>query len=101
MQRIGGEQDTAQPEFLDQSLDGWDLCRGVANLLVRQDQGFLTGKGTQHVRRRLVVQMVKAALERLAIKRNDPWSGGWRYRAQGLSMLTKGGLQRGGIERLE
>jgi hypothetical protein len=39
-----------------------------------QDQGSLAGKGAQHVRRGAIMQMVEAALEGLAVQRDDPRS---------------------------
>ena len=100
-QRIGGEQDTLHAERLDQGLHGWDLVGGIAHLLMRQDQGRLAGEGAQHVRGSPVVQMVEAALERLAVERHDAWLAGWRPAAQLPGMLAQGSLQLGRIERLK
>jgi hypothetical protein len=101
MERIGGEQGAPHAERLDQGRHGRNLVGGVADLLVRQDQGGLAGEGAQHVRRRPVVQMVEAAPERLAVERDDARPGRRRAVAQGPGVPAEGGLQRGRIERLE
>ena len=78
MQGVGGEQDAAQAQLLDQRLGRRDLI-AFGDLLMREDEGRLAGEGAQHLGGGLVVQMVEAAAQRLAIQRDDPlpwWSGG-------------------------
>jgi hypothetical protein len=60
VQGVGGEQRSPHTEGLDQGLNGRDLVRRVADLLVRQDQGGVAGERAQHVRRGPVVQVVEA-----------------------------------------
>src|SRR3954471_11647846 len=79
VQGIGGEQDPAYAEGLDQRLRGRDLLGRATDLPVRQDQRGLAGEGAEHVGRRLVAQVVEAALERLAVQGDDTRSR-WGYR---------------------
>src|SRR4051794_40723320 len=76
---VGGEQDAAHAEGLDQGLRRRDLLGRGADFLVRQDQRGLAGEGAQHVRGRLIVQVIEAALERLAVQGDDARSR-WGYR---------------------
>ncbi len=58
--------------------DRRDLVRRPGQLLVRQDQGGVAGEGAEHMNRLAVGQMVKAAAQRLAIKRDRAqrfWGG--------------------------
>jgi hypothetical protein len=53
------------------------------------------------VRRRAVVQVVEAALERLAVERDHPRSACRHPTVQPSGMPAEGGLQLGRVERLE
>jgi hypothetical protein len=101
VQGIGGEQDPAHAEDLDQRLRGRDLLGRATDFPVGQDQRGLAGAGAEHVGRRLVAQVVEAALERLAVQGDDARSR-WGYRlAQPARVPAEGGLQLGRVERLE
>src|SRR5215213_7136879 len=91
VQGIGGEQDAAQAQLLDQHLDRRDLV-AFDDLLMREDKGRLAGERAQHLGGGLVVQMVEAAPKRLAVQRDDPppW---WSHAAtEMLGMVAEGGL---------
>src|SRR5215212_4682098 len=60
VQGVGGEQDAAQAQPLDQRLGRRDLV-ALGDLLVSQDERALAGEGAEHLRRGLVVEMVEAA----------------------------------------
>ena len=100
VQGIGGEQDAAQAQPLDQRPGRRDLV-ALGGLLVGQDQRGLAGEGAQHVRDRLVVQVVEAAPERLAVERDHARPGGRRPFVRPPGMPAEGGLQLGRVERQE
>jgi hypothetical protein len=100
VQGIGGEQDAAQAQLLDQHLDRRDLV-AFDDLLMREDKGRLAGERAQHLGGGLVVQMVEAAPKRLAVQRDDPppW---WSHAAtEMLGMVAEGGLDLGWVERVQ
>src|SRR5205085_8546912 len=68
---VGGEQDAAQAQPLDQRPGRRDLV-ALGDLLVGQDQRGLASEGAQPVRGRLVVQVIEAALCRRARPRAAP-----------------------------
>ena len=100
MQGVGREQDAAQAQLLDQRLGRRDLvARG--DLLMRKEERALAGEGAEHLGGGLVVQMVEAAPQRLAIQRDDPpppWRGGGVTKMLGMA---EGGLEVGRVERVE
>jgi hypothetical protein len=100
VQGVGGEQDAVQAQPLDQRPGRRDLV-ALGDLLVGQDERRLAGEGAQHVRGRLVVQVVEAAPERLAVERDHARSRGRRPVGQRPGMLAEGGLQLGRLERQE
>ena len=55
MQGVGGEQDAAQAQLLDQRLRRRDLI-AFGDLLMREDEGRLAGEGAEHLGGGLVVQ---------------------------------------------
>ncbi len=99
MQGVGGEQDAAQAQLLDQRLGRRDLV-ALDDLLMREDEGRLAGERAQHLGGGLVVQVVEAAPQRLAIQRDDPppWRGGGVTKM--LGMAAEGGLDLGRVERM-
>jgi hypothetical protein len=99
VQSVGGEQDAAQAQLLDQRLHRRDLV-AFGDLLMGQDERALAGEGAQHLGGGLVVQMVEAAAQRLAIQRDDPppWRG--RAATEMLGMAAEGGLDLGRVERV-
>ena len=97
VQGVGGEQDAAQAQLPDQRLDRRDLV-ALGDLLMGQDERGLAGEGARHVRGRLVVQAVEAALERLAVERDHPRPRGRRPVGQRPGMLAEDGLQLGRVE---
>ena len=60
VQGVGGEQDAAQAQLLDQRLRRRDLI-AFGDLLMREDEGRLAGEGAEHLGGGLVVQVVEAA----------------------------------------
>ena len=100
VQGVGGEQDAAQAQLLDQRLRRRDLI-AFGDLLMREDEGRLAGKGAEHLGGGLVVQMVEAAPQRLAIQRDDPspWRGDRVTKM--LGMAAEGGLDHGWVERVQ
>jgi len=87
--------------WADQGLRRRDLLGRGADLLVGQDQGGIAGERAQHVRGGLVVQVVEAAPERLAVERDHARPRGRRPVGQRPGMLAEGGLQLGRLERQE
>src|SRR5215213_8160480 len=71
VQGVGGEQDAPQAQLSDQRLGRRDLV-ALGDLLMGQDERRLAGEGAEHLRRGLVVEMVEAAAQRLAVQRDDP-----------------------------
>ena len=71
VQRIGGEQDAPQAKLLDQRLRRRDLV-AVRDLLVGQDEGGVAGERAEQLGGGMVVQVIEAAPQRLAIQRDDP-----------------------------
>ena len=66
VQGVGGEQDAPQAQLLDQHLGRRDLV-AFGDLLMGQDERRLAGEGAEHLRRGLVVEMVEAAPQCLAV----------------------------------
>src|SRR4051812_9413968 len=60
VQGVGGEQDAAQAQPLDQRLRRRDLV-ALGDLLVGQDERRLAGEGTEHLGGGPVIEMVEAA----------------------------------------
>src|SRR3954453_8587980 len=100
VQGVGGEQDAAQAQPLDQRLGRRDLV-APGDLLVGQDQRGLAGEGAEHLGGGPVVEMVEAAPQRLAVQRDDtpPRRGGSAI--EPLGVAAEGGLQLGRVERVE
>ena len=101
MQRVGGEEHTSEAEFRDQPRHGGNLVGCRRDLLVRQDQRSVAGKRAQHVCGRLIVQVVEAAAQRLAIQSDgapglsaDPF-------VETMRVAPKGRFEIGRIEREE
>ena len=69
---------------------------------MRQDQGVLRCKGGEDVRRLAVVEMVEAALKRLAVDRHMTQTrNGWLALAKSGGMLAEHLLDRGRVELLQ
>src|SRR3954454_3181919 len=100
VQGVGGEQDAAQAQPLDQRLGRRDLV-APGDLLVGQDQRGLAGEGAEHLGGGPVVEMVEAAPQRLAVQRDDtpPRQGGSAIELLGVA--AEGGLRLGRVERVE
>jgi len=70
MQRVSGEQHAREAKLGHQRRHGRDLVRRTGQLLVRQDQGGVARERAEHVDCFAVGQVIKAAAQRLAIKRD-------------------------------
>ena len=101
MQRVGGEEHTSEAEFRDQPRHGGNLVRRRRDLLVRQDQRSVAGKRAQHVGGRLIVQVVEAAAQRLAIQRDGAPALRTGPLVQVTRVATKGSFEIGRVEREE
>jgi hypothetical protein len=99
VQGVGGEQDAAQAQPLDQRLRRRDLV-ALGDLLVGQDERRLAGERAEHLGGGLVVQVVEAAAQRLAVQRDDPPRRGGDV-IEPLGVAAEGGLQLGRVERVE
>jgi hypothetical protein len=100
VQGIGGEQDAAQAQLLDQRLGRRDLV-APGDLLMGQDERALAGEGAEHLRRGSVIEVIEAAAERLAVQGDEPslrWGHGT---TEMLGMAAERGLQLGRIEGVE
>ena len=100
VQGVGGEQDAAQAQPLDQRLRRRDLV-ALGDLLVGEDERRLAGEGAEHLRRGPVVQVVEAAPQRLAVQRDDPPPRRGGGVPELLGVAAEGGLQFGRVERVE
>jgi hypothetical protein len=100
VQGVGREQDAAQAQLLDQRLRRRDLI-ALGDLLMRQDEGRLAGEGAEHLGGGLVVQMVEAAPQRLAIQRDDPSPRQGGGVPKMLGMAAEGGLDLGRLEGMK
>jgi hypothetical protein len=93
VQGVGREQDAVQAQLLDQRLGRRDLV-ALGDLLMGQDERRLAGERAEHLGGGLVVQVVEAAPQRLAVERDDPppRRGGdvtrmlaWRWKAASIA----------------
>src|SRR5215212_1567222 len=100
VQGVGGEQDAVQAQLLDQRLGRRDLV-ALGDLLMGQDERALAGEGAEHLRRGLVVEMVEAAPQRLAVQRNEPPPRRGGGVTEMLGVAAEGGLDRGRVERVQ
>ena len=101
MQRIGGEEHAGEAEFRDQLRHGENLAGRRRDLLVRQDQRSVAGKRAQHVGGRLILQVVEAAAQRLAIQRDSAPALRANPLVQMTGVTTKGSFEIARIEREE
>src|ERR1700758_2092226 len=88
-------------EFGEQGLRCWNLVGFLGDVDMGKDEGGLGGERAQHLGGSAVVEIVKAAPQRLAIQRDAARPGG---RACGLKpggMATEDSLDRRRIEPLE
>ena len=100
VQGVGGEQDAAQAQLLDQRLRRRDLV-ALSDLLVREDERALAGEGAEHLGGGPVVQVVEAAAQRLAVQRHDPQPRRGGDVIEPLGVAAEGGLQLGRVERVQ
>jgi hypothetical protein len=100
VQGIGGEQDAAQAQPLDQRLRRRDLV-AFGDLLVGQDERRLAGERAEHLGGGPVVQVVEAAAQRLAVQRHDPPPRRGGGVIELLGVAAEGGLQLGRVERVQ
>ena len=100
MQGVGREQDAVQAQLLDQRLGRRDLV-ALGDLLMGQDERALAGEGAEHLRRGLVVEMVEAAPQCLAVQRDDPPPRCGADVTKMLGVAAEGGLDRGRVERVQ
>src|SRR3954464_3914850 len=98
MQRIGGEEHLGETEFRDQLRHGGNLVGCRRDLLVRQDQRSVAGKRAQHMGGRLVVQVVEATAQCLAIQRDSAPALRADPLVQVTSVTAKGSFEIGGVE---
>src|SRR5688500_9032475 len=87
MESVGGEQHAGQTQLGDHPLGGRDLVALDVDFAVRQQDRRLRGEGAQRLGRLAVVEVVEAALQGLAVERDDrhPARFGRRQQALGVS----------------
>jgi hypothetical protein len=100
VQGVGGEQDAPQAQPLDQRLRRRDLV-APGDLLVGEDERRLAGEGAEHLGGGLVVEMVEAAAQRLAVQRHDPSPRRGGGIVEPLGVAAEGGLEVGRVERVQ
>src|SRR4051812_6302828 len=100
VQGVGGEQDAAQAQPLDQRLGRRDLV-ALGDLLVGEDERRLAGERAEHLGGGLIVQVVEAAAQRLAVQRHDPPPRRGGGAPEPLGVAAEGGLQLGRVERVQ
>ncbi len=107
MQRVGGEQHAREAQFGHQLRHGRDLVRRSGQLLVRQDQGGVTGEGAEHMDCLAVGQVVEvrrtswfdAAAQRLAVEGDRAQRLRRAARAQVMSVAAEGCFEIVAAER--
>jgi len=99
MKRIGREQHALQAQFADQHLRGRNLVRCAGDLVMRERQGGIGGKGAQHMSGGLVMQVVETAPQGLPIQGDHAQALPSSPVIQNTSMTTEGSLKVGWIER--
>lgn len=100
VQGVGREQDAVQAQLLDQRLGCRDLV-ALGDLPMGQDERRLAGEGAEHLRRGLVVEMVEAAPQCLAVQRDDPPPRCGADVTKMPGVAAEGGLDRGRVERVQ
>src|SRR3954453_8635428 len=71
MEGVGGEQRAGQAQLLDHPLRRRDLVALDVDFTVRQQDRRLRGEGAQRLGRLAVGEVVEAALQGLAVERDD------------------------------
>ena len=101
MQGVGREQHTAQAQLGDHLLGSRDFIALDVDFGVRQQDRGLRGEGAQRLGRLLVVEMVEAALQGLAVERHDRHPAQFRRRQQVPGVLAKSLFQGGAVKHLQ
>jgi hypothetical protein len=101
MKRIGGEEHTGETEFGDQRGHSGNFARRRRDLLVCQDQRGVAGERAQHVRGRLIDQMVEATPQRLAVQRDGAPALYADLLVEVMGMAAESGFEIDRIEREE
>jgi hypothetical protein len=99
MQRVGGEEHAGEAEFRDEGRHSGNLVRCRRDLLVRQDQRSVAGKRAQHVRGGLIMQVVEAAPQRLAVQRDGAPALSADALVEALGVAPESGFEIGRVER--
>ena len=100
VQGVGREQDAVQAQLLDQRLGRRDLV-ALGDLLMGQDERRLAGERAEHLGGGLIVQVVEAAPQRLAVQRDDPPPRCGADVTKMLGVAAEGGLDLGRVERVQ
>src|SRR3954468_16729488 len=98
MQSVDGEQDAGQAQLGDHPLGGRDLVALDVDFAVRQQDRRLRGESAQHLRRLAVGEVVEAALQGLAVERDDRHPARFRRRQQALGVSAEGLFQGVAVE---
>src|SRR5215210_3675096 len=99
MKSIGREQHALQAQPADQHLRGRDLVGRGGDLVMREGQRGIGGKGTQHVSGGLIVQVVETVPQGLPVQGNRAQTLPSSRFVQATSMAAEDSLQIGWVER--
>jgi hypothetical protein len=101
MQGVGSEQHTAQAQLGDHLLGSRNFIALDVDFGVRQQDRAIRGEGAQRLGRLLVVEMVEAALQGLAVERHDRPPAQFRRRQQVPGVLAKSLFQGVSVKHLQ
>ena len=99
MKRIGREQHALQAQFADQHLRCRNLVRCAGDLVMRECQGGIGGKGAQHMSGGLVMQVVETVPQGLPVQSHRAQVLPSSRVVQATSVATEGHLEIGWVER--
>jgi hypothetical protein len=101
MQGVSSEQHTAQTQRGDHLLGSRDLVALDVDFGVRQQDRGIRGEGAQRLGRLLVVEVVEATLQGLAVERHDRHPARFRRRQQASGVLAKRLFQGVAVKHLQ
>jgi len=99
VQRIGGEHHAGQAQGRDQLWRRRDLTGGAGYFAMGEDQRVIRGEGAQHMRGGLIMQVIEAAPERLAVQGHRVQARVRPRPVQITRMAAESGFEIGRVER--
>ena len=99
MKRIRREQHALQAQLADQHLRCRDLVRCAGDLVMREGQCGIGGKGAQHMSGGLVMQVVETVPQGLPVQSHRAQALPSSPVVQATSVVPKGSFEVGWVER--